>query len=93
MTTVNVIRKRAGIPASLKFQFDYWLLLAVAALLVIGMLMVYSTTFYYGLRFQNESQLLYSAPTAGLLIGLAAIVVIMQFDYHTLRRISVPFLG
>jgi cell division protein FtsW len=93
MTTVNVIRKRTGIPARLKFQFDYWLLLAVAALLVIGMLMVYSTTFYYGLLYQNETTYFIQRQLLALLIGLAAIVVIMQFDYHNLRRISVPFLG
>jgi cell division protein FtsW len=93
MATVNVIRKRAGIPDSLKFQFDYWLLLIVAALLVIGMLMVYSTTFYYGLRFQNEASYFIQRQLLAMIAGLAGIVAIMQFDYHTLRRISVPFLA
>jgi cell division protein FtsW (lipid II flippase) len=37
-----------------KFQFDYWLLLALAGLLIIGMMMVYSTTFDYGLLFKEE---------------------------------------
>jgi cell division protein FtsW (lipid II flippase) len=36
----------------LRFRFDYWLLLAIAGMLVLGMLMVYSTTFDYGLRFR-----------------------------------------
>ncbi len=92
MTTVNVIRKRMGIPASLKFQFDYWLLLVVAALLVIGMLMVYSTTFYYGLRFESDPTFFIRRQLQAMLAGLALIVVIMQFDYHVLRRYSVILL-
>lgn len=94
MTTLNVIRKRKNsIPASLKFQFDYWLLLAVAALLVIGMLMAYSTTFYYGLRFHDSATYFIERQLMAMLLGLAAIVAIMQVDYHVLRRISVPFLA
>ncbi|MFO7539315.1 MAG: FtsW/RodA/SpoVE family cell cycle protein [Chloroflexota bacterium] len=94
MTTLNVVRKRkTSIQPGLKFQFDYWLLLAVAALLVIGMLMVYSTTFYYGLHFRDSATYFIERQLIAMIMGLAAIVVIMQFDYHTLRRISVPFLG
>jgi cell division protein FtsW len=94
MATVNVVRKKSNaIHPSLKFQFDYWLLLTVAGLLVIGMLMVYSTTFYYGLYFHENATYFIGRQLTALLLGLAAMVLIMQFDYHTLRRISVPFLG
>jgi cell division protein FtsW len=94
MTTVNVVRKRRSIiHPGLKFQFDYWLLLAVAGLLVIGMLMTYSTTFYYGLRFRDDATYFIQRQLTAMLIGLTSIVLIMQFDYHALRRISVPFLG
>ncbi len=46
MATVNVVRRRSSraLPG-IRFQIDYWLLLAVAGLLVVGMLMVYSSTF------------------------------------------------
>jgi cell division protein FtsW len=94
MATVNVVRKKSSaIHPSLKFQFDYWLLLTVAGLLVIGMLMVYSTTFYYGLYFHENANYFIGRQLTALLLGLAAMVLIMQLDYHTLRRISVPFLG
>lgn len=94
MTTVNVVRKkRSKIHPSLKFQFDYWLLLIVAGLLVIGMLMVYSTTFFYGLHFRDNATYFIERQLTAMIIGLAAMILIMQFDYHTLRRVSVPFLG
>jgi cell division protein FtsW len=94
MATVNVVRKqKSSIHPALKFQFDYWLLLAVAGLLVIGMLMVYSTTFDYGLRFRGDATYFIRRQLTALLIGLVCIVLLLQFDYHALRRISVPFLG
>lgn len=93
MTTVNVIRKRSDrVMPNMRFQFDYWLLLAIAGLLVVGMLMVYSTTFDYGIRFKGEATYYIKRQAVAMLLGLAAMVVIMQFDYHLLRRFSVPFL-
>ncbi|MCZ7671622.1 MAG: hypothetical protein M5U34_33115 [Chloroflexi bacterium] len=38
----------------IRFRFDYWLVLAAAGLLILGMMMVYSTTFDYGLLFKDE---------------------------------------
>ena len=94
MTTVNVLRKKSSrVNPGLKFHFDYWLLLALAGLLVLGMLVVYSTTFDYGLRFQDDATYYFRRQFIALLIGLSGLLVIMQFDYHVLRRFSVPLLG
>lgn len=94
MATVNVVRKRSNrVTPALRFQFDYWLLLAVAGLVVVGMLMVYSTTFDYGILFKDEATYYIKRQAMALLLGLVGIAVILQFDYHAFRRISVPFLG
>ena len=94
MASVNVVRKRSNrVKPGLRFQFDYWLLLAILGLLVIGMMMVYSTTFDYGLRFWDEPTYYFERQMMALVIGLAAALIIMQFDYHILRRLSVPLLG
>lgn len=94
MATVNVVRKKSNrVKPGLKFQFDYWLLLAISGLLVLGMLMVYSTTFDYGLRFWDEPTYYFRRQFYALIIGAAAALIIMQFDYHILRRFSVPLLG
>lgn len=94
MATVNVVRKRSNrvLPA-IRFQIDYWLLLAVGGLVVIGMLMVYSTTFDYGILFKDEATYYIKRQSVALLLGVIAIVGVLQFDYHLLRRISVPFLA
>lgn len=94
MATVNVIRKNSDrVRPSLRFQFDYWLVLAIAGLLVMGMLMVYSTTFDYGLRFFEQSTYYFNRQFIALVIGLCVALLIMRFDYHALRKISVIFLA
>lgn len=92
--TYGVVRKRSAlIHPGLKYRFDYWLLLAVAGLLVMGMLLVYSSTFDYGLRFRDDATYYFERQATALFLGLAGIALIIQFDYHVLRRISVPFLA
>lgn len=94
MANVTVIRKKSVfIKPTLRFQFDYWLLLAVAGLVVIGTLMVYSTTFDYGLRFQDDATYYFRRQMTALGVGLVCLLVIMQFDYHVLRQISIPLMG
>ncbi len=95
MTSFHLIGKRTTrVRAPLKLRFDYWMALAVAALLVIGMLMIYSTTFDYGVRFQDgDATYYFRRQLLALGIGLGAAVVILQFDYHFLRRWSVPLLA
>ena len=55
MATMKIKRKSVDqIRPKLTLHFDYWLLLAIAALIVIGLLTVYSTTFDIGLRWKGE---------------------------------------
>ncbi len=71
-------------------SYDYMLVVVIVALLVIGLLMVFSTTFsltperpsYFFVR-----QLIFSA------IGVAILIVFAHIPYHSWRRISVPLLA
>ena len=94
MSTINVVKRRSNrIRPGTRFQFDYWLVLAAAGLLILGMMMVYSTTFDYGLLFKDEPTYYFERQLIALLLGLVGIILIMQFDYHVFRYFSVPFLG
>jgi cell division protein FtsW len=93
MAAVTVVRKKSYLARpGTKFQFDYWLLLATGALVVLGMLMVYSTTFDYGLRFFEDAPYYFRRQFIALVIGVAVAAMVLQFDYQALRHISVPFL-
>ncbi len=94
MTAFGVVRKRsARVQPGLKYQIDFWLLLAVGGLLVLGMLLVYSSTFDYGLRFKDNATYYFRRQFVAMLLGVVSMAVILQFDHHVLRRFSVPFLG
>lgn len=95
MAAINVVKKRGTSvwAGRNKLAFDYWLLLATAALLVLGFLMVYSTTFDLGDRFQDNPVYYLTRQVVAMGLGIAIIIVLMQFDYHILRYVSVPLIA
>ncbi|MFQ5398133.1 MAG: FtsW/RodA/SpoVE family cell cycle protein [Anaerolineae bacterium] len=94
MANVNVVRKKsARIQPALKFRFDYWLLLIVTGLLVLGLLMVYSTTFDLGLRQEvGDAAYFFKRQVIALILGSFGIFIITQFDYHAFRNTSIFFM-
>ena len=93
MTTLNVIRKnRNRVRKGQLFQFDYWLALTVAGLVVLGLLMVYSTTFDLGQREFDRATYYIERQLMALAIGAVGALILMRVDYHGLRRLSVPML-
>ncbi len=94
MTAINVVKKRGEplLAGRNKYAVDYWLLLGTAALLVFGFLMVYSTTFDLGLRFKDNPVYYMTRQVGAMALGLALVAVMLQFDYHALRLLSVPLI-
>jgi len=93
MTALNVIRKKRGrVRTGQTFMVDYWMVLAVAGLLVLGILMVYSTTFDLGERWQDDATYYLRRQLIALAAGVVCILIFMRYDYHSLRRLSVPIL-
>ncbi len=95
MATISVVKKRGEsiLAGRNKYAFDYWLLLATAALLVFGFLMVYSTTFDLGLRYKENPVYYLTRQLGAMGIGVFVAVILMQFDYHVLRYASVPLIA
>ncbi len=90
MASVTVVRKKSDrVRPGIKLYFDYWLLLATTGLVVVGMLMVYSTTFDLGLLVHDQPTYYFRRQLVALVIGVVVSLIIMQFDYHILRRFSV----
>ncbi len=79
--TAHPARLRSGTP-------DYWIMLAVGVLCVIGVLAVYSSSFALGLlEFGDANYFVYRQVFFGL-IGAVAMFVLMKSDYRQLRLIS-----
>jgi len=93
MASVTVVRKKSDrVRPGIKLYFDYWLLLAATGLIVIGMLMVYSTTFDLGLLVHEQPTYYFRRQLVALGLGVFASLILMQFDYHILRRFSVVLM-
>lgn len=91
MATVNVIKKKGNrVSPTLFFHIDYWLLLAVAGLIIIGLLTVYSTTFDIGRQWHDgDSGYFIRRQLMALLLGLTGFLAVLVFDYHILRKFSI----
>ena len=77
-------RLRAGQP-------DYVILGLVIALLVLGLITVYSASFALGQLEYNDVTYFAVRQTVWAVLGLTALVIMMRTDYHTLRQVS-PYL-
>lgn len=93
MTTMKITKKGGSqVSAKLKFHFDYWLLLAIAGLIVIGLLTVFSTTFDIGLQWKGDSSYYIRRQILALILGVSGFIFVMAFDYHFFRRLSVVII-
>ena len=74
-------------------RLDYILVVTVGALILIGLMMVYSATF--DMAFQsNQSPTTYLArQLIGVALGLVALLVLAWLDYSHLHSISIPLMG
>lgn len=74
-------------------SIDYILLCAILILLVIGTVMIYSASSYYGL-YSTKSQsveFFFLRHVIWLVIGIVAMFVTMSIDYHKYKKIM-PFI-
>jgi len=70
---------------------DRPLLLAVFALLGIGLLMIASAGVAYGkVRFGDEYFFL-KQQCVGFIVGITSLFIVSRIDYHIFRRFVVPF--
>ena len=93
MATQVIRRVKPASTHSRAPQLDYPLLIAVGVLLALGMMMVYSTTFDWGYQQYNEPAYFAIRQGLWLLLGLAAMYVMMRLDYTLLHRLSIPLMG
>lgn len=78
---IRSARVHAGSP-------DIWVMGAVGALLVVGLLVVYSASFTTGLLEFNDANYFIVRQVIWAALGLGAMVVLMRTDYHLLRILS-----
>jgi cell division protein FtsW len=72
---------------------DYILMLTVLALLVVGLLMVYSATYTLGYYMHNDANWFFVRQLQWVGIGLAAMLIIWRIPYNFWQRLSIPLMA
>lgn len=74
-------------------RIDYVLLLTVIALLLIGLMMVYSTTFDWSYAVTGSPMVFLMRQVLWVALGLLVMAVLSRIDYIWWLRLAVPVMG
>ncbi len=73
-------------------KYDYLLMITIAALLIVGLMMIYSATFALGYQLYNEPTYYFTRQLLWTGVGLLAMLAMARIEYHTWRRFSIPLM-
>jgi cell division protein FtsW len=74
-------------------KIDYPLVVILASLLIIGLMMVYSSSFDFGFQVFEQPTYFFGRQIIWALVGTAGLILMMSIDYHTWRRFSIPLMA
>jgi cell division protein FtsW len=74
-------------------KFDYLLVITVAALLVVGLMMIYSATFALGYQLYQQPTYYFIRQLLWMGLGTLILVIVARVEYHTWRRFSIPMMA
>lgn len=73
-------------------RYDYLLIVNVAALLIIGLMMIYSATFALGYQLHGQPAYYFIRQLLWAGVGVLVMIVFARIEYHTWRRFSIPIM-
>lgn len=73
-------------------QMDLGLLYTIVILLAIGVVMVYSASSYFAMVNEGDSMAYLKKQGLFAILGLIAMFIIANFDYHKLKKLTVPLI-
>jgi len=79
--------------SNLKGGFDYLLLVIVAALLIIGLMMVYSATFDLAYKEYDQPTYFLIRQVLWAALGLAVLLIMARIEYRNWRRFSILIMA
>lgn len=82
--------KRQETPAP---PIDYLLVITVSALTIIGLMMIYSTTFYLGYQTHDQPTYFFVRQLVWVALGIGALVFMARVEYHVWQKFSIPIMA
>ena len=77
----------------MRMRMDYVLILVVAALLILGLMMVYSSTFDMAYVEYGNPNRFFIRQLLWVILGVGALVAFARIDYHLWRRWAVLLMA
>lgn len=74
-------------------RYDYLLVVVIAALLLVGLMMIYSATFALGYQVHGQPTYYLMRQSLWAAIGILAMIIIARIEYHTWRLFSIPIMA
>lgn len=71
-------------------EIDYGVFYTVLLLLAIGVVMVYSASSYYAMFINHDSMFYLKKQSIAAFVGVIAMAFTMSFDYHKIKKYTVP---
>lgn len=71
---------------------DYTVLFLTLLLVSIGIVMVFSASYYYAIDKYNDGYYYFKRQLMWAFVGLVAMIIMMNYDYHKLQKWSVTLL-
>lgn len=75
-----------------KSSGDYFLLIAVVLLAIIGTIFIYSASKYSAQKTYNDSLFFVKKQVIGIALGLIAMILTANFDYKKLKKFTYPVM-
>lgn len=70
-------------------KYDYLLIITIAALLIVGLMMIYSATFALGYQLYDQPTYYFIRQLLWMGVGLLVMIIFARVEYHTWRRFSI----
>jgi cell division protein FtsW len=74
-------------------KYDYLLIITTAALLLVGLMMIYSATFALGYQLHSQPTYYFIRQLLWMGLGTLALLIFARIEYHTWRRFSIPIMA
>ena len=74
-------------------RYDYLLIIVMVALLIVGLMMVYSATFALGYQLYGQPAYFFIRQALWMGLGLIAMIITARIEYHTWRTWSIPIMA
>lgn len=76
--------------ANIVKEYDFTILIVLLALVGFGLVMVYSSSYYYAQSKFGDGQYYFKKQIMGAVLGFILLIILANFDYHKLKKLKWP---